>query len=29
MIEADPDMTLEDYIENMGGIDSPHLNMIW
>lgn len=25
MIEADPDMTLEDYIENMGGIDSPHL----
>lgn len=26
MIEADPDMTLEDYIENQGGPDSPYLN---
>ena len=25
MVEADPDMTLEDYIESMGGIDSPYL----
>lgn len=25
MIEADPDMTLDDYIEYMGGIDSPYL----
>lgn len=25
MIEADPDLTLEKYIENQGGIDSPYL----
>lgn len=25
MIEADPDMTVEDYIEDMGGPDSPYL----
>lgn len=26
MIEADPDMTIEDYIESQGGPDSPYLN---
>lgn len=26
MIEADPDMTIEDYIESKGGPDSPYLN---